>query len=87
MFTMGGTRRRYTRVTIAAIVVLLAVYIGTYFVCLKPPPQGYNDLLDRRWSSYRYGAGFAEIVFWPIEQIDRQLRPGTWTLPTETTSP
>jgi hypothetical protein len=67
---------------IAAILLLLPVlYVGSYLALLKPPPSQstpYNDLLARRWSNYQAGGRFVEIVFWPLEHIDRRLRPQAW---------
>lgn len=27
---------------------------------------------------YRYGQGWSACLFWPLEQIDRKVRPGAW---------
>jgi hypothetical protein len=67
---------------IAMVLLLLPVlYVGSYLALVLPPPSistPYNEILARRWSNYRAGGRFAEIVFWPLEQIDRKLRPGAW---------
>jgi hypothetical protein len=54
------------------------LYIGGYLASLKPPPQTYVEVLDRRDSIYRWGGAWPFIIFWPIEQVDRKLRPRTW---------
>jgi hypothetical protein len=28
--------------------------------------------------SYRYGGNWSERIFWPLQQIDRRVRPRTW---------
>jgi hypothetical protein len=28
---------------------------------------------------YRWGGQAAERIFWPLEQLDRRVRPGAWT--------
>lgn len=66
---------------VAAILLLLPLYVGSYFALLKPSPDistPFNELLARRWSNYRVGGRFVELVFWPLEQIDRKVRPGAW---------
>jgi hypothetical protein len=60
------------------LVVTLVLYVGAYLALLLPPPQAYNDYLARRWSNYRYGGRIVEWAFWPLEQIDRKLRPQKW---------
>ncbi|QDU31714.1 hypothetical protein ETAA8_68740 [Anatilimnocola aggregata] len=63
---------------IAALLLLLPVlYVGSYFAMVTPGRVkvqfGFvpND-------SYRAGAEYCEFIFWPLEQIDRRLRPAAW---------
>lgn len=30
------------------------------------------------WDNYRCGDRYGKVVFWPVEQIDRRLRPEKW---------
>lgn len=65
---------------IVALVVLLppVLYVGSYLALLKPPARTYQDVFDRRNSLYHVGGDWARVVFWPLEQIDRKVRPGAW---------
>jgi len=73
---MKSTTR--TPVIVAVLLLLALLYIGSYFALVTP---------HRLWgmhgnSSYRIeAAGSPEIIFWPIEQLDRRLRPAAWKHP------
>jgi hypothetical protein len=70
---------------IVAIVLLLlpVLYLGSYFALVVPRsvlvpitgPIGESGFLVRH---YRYGGDWAERAFWPLEQIDRKVRPRAW---------
>ncbi|WP_425615451.1 hypothetical protein NA78x_005371 [Anatilimnocola sp. NA78] len=66
---------------IVAILVLLVplLYVGSY-LALVVPGQEYTGGSGAvyRTSYYRYGGRWAERIFWPLEQIDRKVRPGAW---------
>ncbi|WP_425617246.1 hypothetical protein NA78x_000919 [Anatilimnocola sp. NA78] len=64
---------------IIAIVLLLlpVLYVGTYLAMVKPRSGG-DILLNMIKSDYRSGGDWESTVFWPLEQIDRRLRPETW---------
>lgn len=73
----------------AAILLLLPVlYIGSYFALVIPAgklpkstiaaslfasPQGIIQV-----SHYRLMPAFAARFYWPLEQLDRKLRPKAW---------
>jgi hypothetical protein len=73
---------------IAAILLLLPVlYVGSYLtliipggVMCEPGPevkcQGRGPYFFRK--IYRVGDQRSEWFFWPLEQIDRRLRPDSW---------
>ena len=69
---------------IVAIVLLLlpVLYVGSYFALVDPADRLINDarfyLKMAPMSDYRSGGNWESRVFWPIERIDRKLRPGTW---------
>jgi len=79
---------------IAAITLLLLplLYVGSYLALVKPPNVPpvtlfrintwgtYPYPLQVQTSPYRYGGRSAEIVFWPIEQLDRKWRPDAWRI-------
>lgn len=66
---------------LAVLAILLVVYVGSYLLLVWPDKLRYS-LLDSRWEvfpKYRYGTeSWAGFVYWPLEQIDRKLRPDEW---------
>lgn len=76
--------KKHAAPIIAAILLLLlpALYVGSYFVLVKPFHRsqwlGGNGTLHMDVEHYRWGGKAAANVFWPLEQIDRKLRPGAW---------
>jgi hypothetical protein len=62
---------------IAAVLLLLPVlYMGSYLVLVKPGPRfGWGSAI---YPTYRVADGFCTRLFWPLEQIDRKLRPAAW---------
>ncbi len=77
---------------IVAIVLLLlpVLYVGSYLALVRPG-SAYHQERDGRFYllNYRYfgddnfvvpphSACIAPRVFWPLEQIDRKVRPRVW---------
>lgn len=62
---------------VVAICMLLlpVIYVGSYFALVLP--EGTNT-----WRStpihYRWGERKLEPVYYPIEQLDRRMRPLAW---------
>lgn len=71
---------RFRAPLILAILVLLlpVLYVGAYFALVKPMGQNWEDPFYDAGLDYRWGGKTAAAIFWPIEQADRQLRPGYW---------
>ena len=68
--------------TIAAVLLLLPLlYVGSYLVLVWPDAMRYH-MLDSRWEvfpKYRYGTeAWSGTLYWPLEQIDRRVRPDEW---------
>jgi hypothetical protein len=68
---------------IAAVLLLLPVlYMGSYLALALPGGRvvvpGGPQLLSVYASNYRADGQWPWRIFWPLEQIDRQLRPGEW---------
>jgi hypothetical protein len=68
---------------ILAIVLLLlpVLYVGSYFALVVPggwirSEPGFTGVFRRVY--YRWGVDSAHKVFWPLEQIDRKVRPRAW---------
>jgi hypothetical protein len=67
---------------IAIVLLLLPVlYVGSYFALVEPigafvdlPSGGYYV------SHYRISGRSPAKVFWPLEWIDRRMRPGSWVV-------
>lgn len=71
---MEEERPSYVPVLIAVVLSLPIVYSLAYFALVLP---------GGKWSGvktehYRLGSGYAEHAFWPLEQLDRRLRPRQW---------
>jgi hypothetical protein len=67
---MANHMKRHTAPIIAAILLLLPIYMGSYFAvaprsAFLPASPIYRSI----------GA-----IYWPLEQIDRRLRPESWYL-------
>ncbi len=71
---------------ILAIVVLLLVpvmYVASYVALVTPratlvPVTGSLGEEGLLVYDYRCGRGYTSLFFWPLEQIDRKVRPGAW---------
>ena len=68
---------------IVAIVLLLlpVVYVGSYLALVVP--GGYmngrlNISSTMRLPNYRAGNQWAKTAYWPLEEIDRKVRPRAW---------
>jgi hypothetical protein len=69
---------------IAAILLLLPVlYVGSYLALVVP--RGNNVVVERSpslavWGErhYRLASEWVPRFYWPLEQIDRRLRPAAW---------
>jgi hypothetical protein len=71
---------------VTVLLLLPLLYVGSYFALVVP--AGYfngrlNISSTMRPPNYRIGAQQAAVFFWPLEQIDRRLRPEAWELPWE----
>ncbi|QDU25695.1 hypothetical protein ETAA8_07650 [Anatilimnocola aggregata] len=70
---------------IIAIVLLLlpVLYVGSYLANVRPRPVLVPFTLPsgkvaRLVSHYRFGIEYSERIYWPLEQVDRKLRPRAW---------
>jgi len=71
------TRRSSLPLLVAGLALLLplALYIGSYFALVAPAGSGY---LNGQTLHYRFAPTLAQRFYWPLEQIDRQARPNAW---------
>jgi hypothetical protein len=71
--------KRHAAPIIAAILLLLPVlYVGSYLVMVDPMTLRVTSGGTVTDVNYRDGGRFAECFFWPLEQVDRKVRPGAW---------
>ena len=75
---------------IAVVLLLLPVlYVGSYLALVVPGEsrsviERFDGGIRGYQCSYRLNSRlFLPKVFYPLEQIDRRLRPGTWNRPEE----
>ena len=84
-------RTSYTPIILAVVLLLLPVlYVGSYLALVVPDalPVEHVNLTDdgemvfgMGVDNYRWGRGYSARLFWPLEQIDRKVRPGAWNDP------
>jgi hypothetical protein len=81
--------KRHAAPILAAILLLLPVlYVGSYLVLAVPGGLiAVDAVTGKEWvyphRHYRVDPRVelvAATVFWPLEQIDRKVRPGEWEL-------
>ena len=77
--------KRESRAPLIVAIVLLhlpVLYVGSYFALVVPGGWSRQDP-DLPFTAYtrpcyRWGGKAADIIFWPLEQIDRKVRPRAW---------
>ena len=86
--------RKHIAPIIAVILLLLplCLYVGSYFALVEPsgimqftipaqPAASGFIAINSSYTEvefYRSGGEWAKRLFWPLEQIDRRLRPHVW---------
>ena len=80
--------KRHTAPIIAAILLLLPVlYVGSYLALVVPPGRYVSRTVGSAnnrpsteifFEKYRFGGEWARWFYWPLEQIDRKVRPRAW---------
>lgn len=61
-----------------AVLLLLVMYVGSYLALVNPP--GVPGLFGR-CNYYRVGEPITICLYYPLELIDRRVRPKKWVLP------
>ncbi|WP_425617645.1 hypothetical protein NA78x_001326 [Anatilimnocola sp. NA78] len=76
-------RKHVGPLTVAILMLLPMLYIGSYLALVVP--AGFivdvNSHLNGGYVAfvhYRLGAHRIESLYWPLEQIDRRVRPDVW---------
>ncbi|WP_254508836.1 hypothetical protein [Anatilimnocola floriformis] len=80
--------KRESRVPLIVAIVLLllpVLYLGSYLALVKPGPDDFRSYAVSLTPSpgfydtnYRFANPLLSRVYWPLEKIDRKLRPGAW---------
>lgn len=71
--------KKHTAPIIAAVLLLLPMlYVGSYLALRQV--VGYEQYGRVGWVDVRYKfcGHWGNSFFWPLEQIDRKVRPGAW---------
>jgi hypothetical protein len=63
-------------ITAATLLILPVLYLASYLALVKP--VGTMQLWSGYVDHYRVGGRYAAAFYYPLEQIDRKLRPGAW---------
>ena len=73
--------RSFAPIIAAVLMILpLVLYVGSYLALVEPGPGFIVTMNGKQVYSgpYRKGEEWSDRVFWPLEQIDRRLRPAAW---------
>lgn len=57
---------------------ILVLDMGGPIIMDGQDANGYPTVAFARHDYYAWKAEIARVVFWPLEQIDRTVRPRTW---------
>ncbi|QDU26523.1 hypothetical protein ETAA8_16010 [Anatilimnocola aggregata] len=61
-------------------IALLLLYVGSYCALVEPGSAGVivRNGISRPIEHYRHFNNLAAMAFWPLEKLDRKLRPDSW---------
>ncbi len=62
------------------LLILPLLYLGSYLLLVWPDGERFNFAdSSSDFPTYRYGSeSWAAVLYWPLEKIDRKLRPDSW---------
>jgi hypothetical protein len=63
------------------VLFLLLLYVGIYLATIDPPnnvPTLISRAMAGRSRYHRAGPEWLDLLFAPLQSIDRKVRPGTW---------
>jgi hypothetical protein len=82
--------KRHTAPIVAAVLLLLPVlYVGSYLALVVPQGRMVMETkpnIHFKIYQYRFGGEFPHYFYWPLQQIDRKVRPAAW-VPYPSTDP
>ena len=78
---MDDDRKSPLWVVVVMLVLVPILYVGSYLAivllsAILVPVTGQRGSYDIR--HYRLGGDYAEAIYWPLEQLDRRVRPHSW---------
>jgi hypothetical protein len=79
-------RNRAPLIVAIALLILPVLYMGSYFALVVPGRYSFPPDTDEHQTKiilvknfYRFDFDrMAAKIFWPLEQLDQRVRPGTW---------
>lgn len=80
-------KRHAAPIIAATLLFLLVLYVGSYFALVVPHGRAYVQMpvfpgsAPLYISNYRLGDETPRAFFWPLERIDRKVRPQAWVEP------
>ncbi len=82
---MARSSSNFPPLVAATILLLLVLYAGSYLALVLPGPPTYAPVPYPPWRkdtpTYRVFPAVAKKVYWPLEQLDRRVRPKAWDYP------
>lgn len=74
-----------------ALLLLPILYVGSYLALVTPGGFSIADdtgggNMPISFYNYRVSPSICSTLFWPLEQIDRKLRPEAWGFEVQATS-
>lgn len=69
-------------IVIAILFLVSMLYVGSYLALVDPPDlQKFSRRIwNDRSLNYRFGGKWVDSFYWPLEQLDRKVRPGKWNI-------
>jgi len=70
-------RESCAQLIVGLALLLPVLYVGSYFALVLPAPVvtgTFTPSIDH----YRFGGRISKATYWPLETLDRGLRPETW---------
>jgi hypothetical protein len=61
------------------LLLLPLLYVGSYLSLVQPTGRRIYDRSGMRVASYRIDNPMPGKIYWPLERIDRKVRPKDWS--------
>ena len=74
---------RLLLIVLICVLLLPLLYMGSYLALLRVRFSSFSMSMGRvhprrSFAEYRYGGARAKLIFQPLEDVDRKLRPSAW---------